>query len=1071
MIILHMHFAEGAFHLWAEASESLCPAEAPDPATHPYAAPADVLKASLQKGSFHPALDASAEVEAVQTLCLPQAEGVPLPSSPLLGYVSTAERTHGLELGTFRVPVLTLSSQALQALLRERVENTLWCPGVMLGADVAFWAQCGRVAQYLVVLERFYPDFIPAEARAVWRAALSGAEALLFSELLERMPPVCVNQTDTPPGEALRGALDAMVDARVRSAFAPSPTTPRDSATPHDCWLAGLETADGRLSLLHHEGKQLRKGLRLWQAALAGTTAPYRLCFRLEEPMLDEGCEEFSPDAAQTLQGRKALLQTADTPWTLRYLLQSVADPSLLIPVEDLWQPGHPAHEWLRQQCPDLNLREHLLLSLGQACRMVPAMEASLLAPRPWGLLLETDEVFRFLSQTALTLEQGGFGVLLPAWWNPRNKRQRLSLFARTRSPQRASGFGASGMIGAEEILSFEWQAALGDQPLTRQELDVLSQAKTPLVRLRNQWVSVDAQEIRDVMAFWQKHESGRASVRDLLRMSLGAGVCDPLPVPFGGVQAEGWFQDLLNRFHGNEGFEERPVPVGFTGQLRPYQQRGYSWMAFLRQWGLGACLADDMGLGKTVQTLALIQADRVASPQPKPVLLVCPTSVLHNWFKEAAKFTPDLPVYVHHGAQRLKGKAFLSKAKRHGVVVTSYALLHRDASMLQSVAWSGIILDEAQNIKNAETRQSQAARTLKADYRIALTGTPVENNVGDLWALMDFLNPGFLGSQRHFREQFFIPIQFYQDEEASARLKGLTQPFLLRRLKTDKTIIADLPEKQESVAYCRLSPEQVTLYQAVVRDMEQRLEEADGMERRGLILGALSKLKQVCNHPAHFLGETSGGAQALGLKRSGKLERLAELVSMILAQDERALIFTQFAEMGRLLQPFLQETFGREVLFLHGGVSKPQRDAMVERFQNETGRKAPPLFLLSLKAGGTGLTLTRANHVIHFDRWWNPAVENQATDRAFRIGQTRNVQVSKFVCEGTLEEKIDAMITEKSRVAGTIVGSGEGWLTELSTGELKNLFALSRDIAPDADDRDDTPRPRGGARRQEVFA
>jgi SNF2 family DNA or RNA helicase len=374
--------------------------------------------------------------------------------------------------------------------------------------------------------------------------------------------------------------------------------------------------------------------------------------------------------------------------------------------------------------------------------------------------------------------------------------------------------------------------------------------------------------------------------------------------------------------------------------------------------------------------------------------------------------------------------------------VLSSYALLHRDFDILKEVAWAAVILDEAQNIKNAETRQARAARSLTSDYRIALTGTPVENNVGDLWSIMEFLNPGFLGTQAAFKRNFFVPIQANRDQEAATRLKRLTAPFILRRLKTDKAIIADLPEKLEMKLFCTLTKEQASLYAAVVKDMSEALEEAEGIQRRGLVLATLTRLKQVCNHPAQLLGDNSAIAG-----RSGKLQRLTEMLEEALAEGDRALVFTQFAEMGELIRRHLQASFGREVLFLHGAVPKRQRDRMVARFQSDGHHTdAPRVFILSLKAGGTGLNLTTANHVFHFDRWWNPAVENQATDRAFRIGQRRNVQVHKFICAGTLEEKIDEMIERKQEVAASIVGSGEGWLTELSNSQLKELFALRQD-------------------------
>ncbi|RPJ35003.1 MAG: DEAD/DEAH box helicase, partial [Deltaproteobacteria bacterium] len=367
------------------------------------------------------------------------------------------------------------------------------------------------------------------------------------------------------------------------------------------------------------------------------------------------------------------------------------------------------------------------------------------------------------------------------------------------------------------------------------------------------------------------------------------------------------------------------------------------------------------------------------------------------------------------------------------------YALLHRDFETFKDVSWSGVVLDEAQNIKNPETKQAKAARAISAGYRLALTGTPVENNVGDLWSILEFLNPGFLGTQTEFKKKFFVPIQTGSDPEAMGRLKRLTQPFILRRLKTDRAIITDLPEKMEMKVFCTLTKEQASLYEAVVKEALRSVDKSEGIKRKGVILATLSKLKQVCNHPAQFLKDNSPIPD-----RSGKLARLTEMAEEIIAVGDRALVFSQFSEMGEILKRHLQEVFGKEVLFLHGGIPKAKRDLMIEHFQ--TGEDGPSVFVLSLKAGGTGLNLTRASHVFHFDRWWNPAVENQATDRVFRIGQTKNVQVHKFICAGTLEEKIDEMIERKKEIAEKVIGTGEGWLTELSTAELKDLFALRKE-------------------------
>jgi non-specific serine/threonine protein kinase len=518
----------------------------------------------------------------------------------------------------------------------------------------------------------------------------------------------------------------------------------------------------------------------------------------------------------------------------------------------------------------------------------------------------------------------------------------------------------------------------------------------------------------------------------------------DPDALPIQAVTADGALGDLL------AGEAERhlaPVdpPPSFAGTLRPYQKRGLAWLTFLQSLGLGGILADDMGLGKTPQVLALLSGD---GPEVGPTLLVCPMSLVGNWEREAAKFAPGLRVHVHHGAERARGAKFAAAVRDADVVVTTYSVAARDAEALGEIAWHRVVVDEAQAIKNAATRQAAAVRALPARHRVAVTGTPVENRLADLWSIMDFANPGLLGAAASFKKKYAEPVERHGDEEAAARLRRITGPFVLRRLKTDKTIISDLPEKLEMDVLCNLTGEQASLYQAVVDDMIAKIERSDGIERRGLVLATMSKLKQVCNHPAQFLHDDTRLAG-----RSGKLARLEEILEEVLAAGERALLFTQYAEFGGMLRAHLSARYGREVLFLHGGVSKKDRDAMVARFQgrpadpgspgSSQGPGGPPLFVLSLKAGGTGLTLTAANHVVHVDRWWNPAVEDQATDRAFRIGQRRPVQVRKFVCAGTVEEKIADMIRDKRGLAAKIVGTGEQWLTSLSTAELRTLFAL----------------------------
>ena len=476
--------------------------------------------------------------------------------------------------------------------------------------------------------------------------------------------------------------------------------------------------------------------------------------------------------------------------------------------------------------------------------------------------------------------------------------------------------------------------------------------------------------------------------------------------------------------------------------------------------------VANNILCHNTIQLITLLLHDREVSTRQGehgPALLICPMSIVGNWHREVQRFAPSLKVMIHHGHERLSGEAFAEEAQQHDIVITTYALALRDKEHLALIDWEYVVLDEAQNIKNESAKQTQAIKSINGSYKIALTGTPVENRLSELWSIMEFLNPGYLGSATDFSKKFALPIEKYHNADRAETLKKVIQPFVLRRLKTDKAIISDLPDKMEMKVYCNLTQEQASLYEAVVKEMMEQIENSEGIQRKGLVLSTLMKLKQICNHPAHFVGD---GSSLPG--RSGKLARLEEMLEEVLAAGDKALIFSQFAEMGGMLRHYLQETLECEVLFLHGGTPKKQRDLLVQRFQElpiilpepqashdpsgvgrmafKPERRSAPIFILSLKAGGVGLNLTAANHVFHFDRWWNPAVENQATDRAFRIGQTRNVQVHKFISIGTMEEHIDQMIEQKKYLAESIVGAGENWLTEMSTAQLKELFALSRE-------------------------
>ncbi|GBF78379.1 putative helicase, partial [Paenibacillus sp. 598K] len=596
------------------------------------------------------------------------------------------------------------------------------------------------------------------------------------------------------------------------------------------------------------------------------------------------------------------------------------------------------------------------------------------------------------------------------------------------------------------------------------------------LVKFRDRWIALDPAliaQIRRMMEGMDKREG--LSFQDVLHLHLlsqremagdeaGDGNDQASEADEARVQLEvelnAHLTGLIARINQQREWPALEPPTGLRAELRSYQRDGYAWLAFLRRYGLGACLADDMGLGKTVQLIAYLLHTKEQSEEEArlPSLIICPTSVLGNWQKELARFAPSLSVSMHYGARRKSGEAFQEEARRADVVLTSYATASLDQELLSSFQWGAVCLDEAQNIKNAQTRQAIAVKSLPALHRIALTGTPVENRLAELWSIYDFIVPTYLGSAKAFQERFAAPIERERDARRTAELQRLVKPFLLRRKKKDPAIQLDLPDKNEMKTYVPLTSEQAALYDSIVKELLEKLKELDGIQRKGAILGTLTRLKQACNHPALLdedtavePGEAPPTPEAIAA-RSAKLERLLAMVQELRAEDERCLIFTQYIGMGKMIQDVLQRELGEPVLYLNGSTPKAQRDRMIERFQSRDLPPAeqPSVFILSLKAGGVGLNLTAANHVFHFDRWWNPAVENQATDRAYRMGQTRDVQVHKFISLGTLEERIDEMLESKQQLSDNVITSSEGWITELSNEALTELFSLRRDWSGD---------------------
>ncbi len=888
-----------------------------------------------------------------------------------------------------------------------------------LADELRWWSHLQRWALSLIARGRWLP--LVEEGQARWLPLLNReGDRRRLEEMAIRLPQVatCAIGPGSPGEKALAcrrpgsgrlrvaSLLEALLAGQLRAGFKP-PATGLDPLLA--AWQRALGPGDGRLNLQAEETERLEIATHHWREAVAGRVAPARACLEL-----------FAPPPEEEL-------------WELRLSLQAEAEPSLRLPAGAVWNAGDATLQMGEVEVPQPG--QLLLEGLGRALQVFPPIERGLDSAAPETMQLTPAEAFVLVRTAASQLRDVGVGVVLPASLSG-GLASRLGLSIVAELPTRSRGFSLG------ESLEWRWEFMIGGVTLGLKDLERLESKRSPLVQHKGAWIELRPTDLRNAGRF-STADPG-LSLDDALRLTASEGdTFHRLPVHH--FDPGPRLQAVLEQYHQQKAPDPLPAPEGFAGQLRPYQERGLGWLAFLHRFDQGACLADDMGLGKTIQLLAFLQHLKAEQELKRPVLLVAPTSVLTNWKREAAGFTPELVVKEHYGPRRPATEAALAKAlKGVDLVLTSYGLLQRDSELLESTDWQGVVIDEAQAIKNPAAKQSQAARDLgrpgkSSRFRIALTGTPVENRVSEIWALMDFLNPRVLGDEPFFRQRYRLPIERYGDMSSLRDLKARVGPFILRRLKTDRSIISDLPEKVELREWVGLSPEQRKLYTKTVEDSLDAIARAPLGQKHGQVLALLTKLKQICNHPALALKEER--VEAGFAARSAKLQRLEEILEEVIEAGDRALLFTQFAEWGHLLKAHLERRWRQEVPFLYGNTSKTERQAMVDRFQEDP--RGPQLFLLSLKAGGVGLNLTRASHVFHIDRWWNPAVENQATDRAYRIGQTNRVLVHKFITSGSVEERIDRMIEEKSRLAADIVGSGEEWLGGLDVGQLRELVAL----------------------------
>ncbi len=841
-------------------------------------------------------------------------------------------------------------------------------------ASFAAWSAAALAGVGLVAQGRLLPARSPAGFGA-WRVGpLTGADQAWLRDVAAALPPAAYAVPVAGSGRLRVRSPETLVRAfwdAIADTLVRTPAA--ELAVPAPAFAGCAPTAVA--------------GSAEWLAAAdEAERTGVRVALRLELP--EEGDEAF-----------RGVLQ-----------LRSAIDPSLVVDVADLWQTPASVLARLGESA-----ETDLLLGLRRGARAWPPLAPLLDQAGPTVLPLDDDDLSDLLDEGATALESTGIDVLLPHEFL--DDGLTVTATAGTPSPGAVTDAGLS----LDELLELRWQPSLGGEPLSEQEMAELSEAKRAIVRLRGRWVRIDPHLLERL----RRRRTRRLSTVEALAAALAGQLeLDGQLVEF---RAAGGLADLVRHVGELTTRGEAPVPAGLTATLRPYQRRGLDWLAQLTDLGLGGCLADDMGLGKTVQVIAL-HLHRHETGPAGPTLVVCPTSLLGNWEREIARFAPGTPVRRYHGGQR-----HLDELAKDEVVLATYGMVRRDQAALAEQEWGLVVADEVQHAKNPLSRTARALRGLPGAARVALTGTPVENRLSDLWAILDWTVPGLLGPLDRFRHSVAVPVERYRDPDATERLGRLVRPFLLRRRKSDPGIAPELPAKTETDVVVPLTTEQGTLYEAVVREALAKIADSDGMARRGMVLGLLTALKQVCNHPAQYLREPG---PLVG--RSGKLAALDELLEVILDEGEAVLVFSQYVQMCRLLQTHLR---GRGVpsAFLHGGVPAAARQAMVEEFQSGTA----PVFLLSLKAGGVGLNLTRATHVVHFDRWWNPAVEDQATDRAYRIGQDRPVQVHRLVAEGTVEDRIAALLAGKRRLADAVVGSGEGWLTELSDADLADLVRL----------------------------
>ncbi len=924
----------------------------------------------------------------------------------------------------YTVPVITLSYETCFDVLASLHGSH----EILLGDTLLYLLTLFRSACILARDGRYKPAFVKTQegTQAVWTLALCPEDTAWLTGFAAAMPPIMrfatdqKNMTTVLPShkERLSSALSGFIETIIRQALTKHSSFIRPGKRMREqekdalVFMASLTGHDLQVPN-HSMDTGFVQNMSDWLSFRKEGFLPFRTCIRVREP------------AGEDLE-----------PWCIELTLRAPSDPDLFIPATMIWNLPEESGGMLPAGSI---LRQELLSGLARSVAVSKILKDCLSGSNPSTGEISLAQAATFLTTEALAVKDAGVDVILPSWWTDEKYRPRIEV-----SAQKKGQAHRDGMLGISELIAFDYRIAIGDESVSPEEFWHAVRQNTPIIRMKGRWIVGNAGSLAAALTqFERRYIKGRPKAGDLIRLSAIGQTDSDLKVTIRGNDA--WATDILSMIRSGADVNEYPVPKTLNGTLRPYQEIGHAFLLRCSERGFGACLADDMGLGKTIQTIAWFLTLKEQNPDLSSALIICPMSVVGNWEREIHRFAPSLSVWIHHGTSRCRGDDFSLLIHQYDIILTTYNLAARDMNHLIPVRWSAVILDEAQNIKNPHTLVSQAVRQLTADRRIALTGTPVENRLLELWSIMDFLNPGYLGSQHAFQSRYGHLSGADKDSVGMTELRLLIRPFLLRRMKTDKTVIADLPDKMEAKVYCTLTREQASLYQAVVSDMAQSLEMVTGFARRGVIFRAITRLKQICNHPGLIIHDNK-----MRPERSGKMSRLLEMLEEVSQEGDSALIFTQYATFAEYIAAILREQFSIPVLLLTGRTPRGERERLVRQFQSSN---MPSFFVISLKAGGTGLNLTAATHVFHVDRWWNPAVEDQATDRTFRIGQKQNVQVHLMIASGTLEEQIDRINCEKRVLGQEVLGQGEDLLTSLSTEELLDLVSLRDAVLSEEDE------------------